>query len=629
MIYVLRRLWAWALVVCCTVLVPAPRAIASLSTPKQLITRGSNVIVWQRQDYWLVVTEDLSQGRTCYYLDHDNFTRMYLKKNAPGNWAPLGSAIKWLMYTDYYQGLNRLMAGDVDWNTYHIARLSQQNQIGCGMVGTQCIYAQYRAAMSGDHYPVDLYYFHVDTGLVEPFCVSNSEKTDFAHDGNLIVYRSHIGPGDDRIYGHFFSGGDEFEIAARNGLHPTVCGSLVAWAEVSGSGYNIWAKNIATGEMRLVAFTSANPPRPEAGHGAIFWEDARNQSKTGLDIYGYDWDSGREFPVTTAAGDQVRLKASDDLITWVSGLPGYEILWGSDYTPPARITDLRITSVAAADVFLAWTSPGTGVYEIRMRTDAPIADSNWDSSSLIQGNLTAKQSGQAEAFDARSLGSGYCYFALKVKYTDGTESPVSNCVCAFIGDESSAIRANQGTYISFTGVVTGLGSGNAVYCRKSGGVGAVRVIIPQGTAQIGAGKSVTVTGQVSHDDDLLGPVLQAASVTQLSTADLVRCIAMPNKAVGGFDPQFGGTIEHGASNQWMLVKTWGRVSGLVSSNGCSFYINDQSIKSGQRVYVVSQYAPPNGLTNGSFVTVQGIARVSKTLGREIEIVNDGAIQMLQ
>lgn len=323
-----RRTLGPALLAVCAVIVLSASVRAATSAPVQILTQMRTPIVWQGFGTWLVMTEDMPTGRTCYYFDYLTRSKVILKKPQPGTYAPLGSAIKWLMYIDKIDGLNRLIAHDVDHQIFHIAKSSPMNQVGCGFVGSDCIYGQYRAAWVKDHYPVDIFRLHLTNGVYETVCISDSEKSDFAHDGNLMVYRAHYGPGDNRICGLYFSGGGEFVIANRDAIHPTVCGQLVAWAEPNGTGFNIMAEDISTGEMRTVGYTKANPPSPEAGMGAIFWEDARNKA-TGLDIYGYDWGTKREFAVTNAAGDQVRLRVCNDMVTYVSGAKNYEVLWGA------------------------------------------------------------------------------------------------------------------------------------------------------------------------------------------------------------------------------------------------------------------------------------------------------------
>lgn len=328
----LRLMSLVAVLLCVAVLATSAIDAATLA-PFQMLTRMRNPVVWQNFGTCLMMTEDLPAGRICYYYDYTTRARMNVKSAMPGNWMPLGSAIKWLMYVGPYQYRNRLMSHDVDHNIYSIAKWSNSNQVGCGFAGTDCFFGEYRPVRVGDHYPVDIYRIHLyNGGGWEPVCISDSEKSQFAHDGTLLVYMAHYGFLDDRIMGLYFAGGPEFELARRAAIEPSVCGSLVAWAERYGVGYNIFGMDISTGEIRKVAFTKANPPCPEAGRGAIFWEDARNYA-TGLDIYGYDWATRAEFCVTKAAGPQVRLRVCDSLVTYVSGPRNYEILWGAKIAP--------------------------------------------------------------------------------------------------------------------------------------------------------------------------------------------------------------------------------------------------------------------------------------------------------
>lgn len=624
--YLLR---ACCLVVCLLFLGGAPSR-AGVSTPSSILTNCKNIIVWQRFGQWLMTTEDLTAGRTCYFYDPVTRSKMTFQPSRPGSWTPLGSAIKWLMYVDYYQGLNRLMAHDVDWHADYIAWWSVRNQVGCGMAGTKCIFGQYRSTMVNGHYPVDLYHYDVAGGACVPFCVSDSEKSQFAHDGSLIVYRAQIGPGDARVFGIHFSGGNEFEIAARDAQSPAVCGNLVAWAEASGSGFNIVAKDLSTGELRTVAYTAANPPRPQVGAGEVFWQDARTWGTTGLDIYGYDWQTGQEFAVTTALGDQMRLRVCEYLVTWVTGATNYQTLWGANIVPPVRVGDLRATLVTTNSVSLAWTSPGSAsnpptAYDLRTRTDALITEDNWAGSTPVAGLPTPAPPGQTETFTVQPLQTGYRYFALKARLADGQWSIISNCVKAFLSEEPGWMSAEFGSCVSFAGVVTGSSADGSVYCQKENGPPAVRARLRSGQQAPAMGQKVTCTGALTEDADLVGPVLDQAVIVQEGAQASVSPVGMSCRALGGRDPRFGGAVQGGAASTWMLVRVWGRVSGLVpEGDGCRFFLDDGS---GQGALVISPYAPPSGMQNGQYAVVEGITRFSRTSGRQLEVVRSGAIAL--
>ncbi|MCE5200504.1 hypothetical protein LLG39_16180 [bacterium] len=592
-----------------------------------LLTKCKNITVWQRFDRWLMVTEDQTDGRVCYFFDPVTHSRLNFKNALPGAWIPMGSAIKWLMYVDHYQGFDRLMAHDVDWQTYHVVREVSRNQIPCGMVGNKCFFGEYRAAMSGDHYPVDIYWADLERGGCYLFCASDSDKSQFAHDGNLMVYRAYNEPGDVRICGYYFNGTGEFEIVRRDGIEPSVCGNLVAWAEANGSGWNIVAKDLSTGELRTITYTTANPPRPEAGKGAIFWQ--ASSSTTGLDIYGYDWATGTQFTVTSASGNQTRLRVCNDLVTWVSGLSPSEILYGAYIASPSQITDLRASAITDSSVYLTWTSVGAGTsYDLRMRTDAPITTDNWATSTPINGLPAPGAAGQTEKFITQPLSPEYHYFALKATLSSGVTTPLSNSICVYIPEHLELPNTCDGVYVSFTGVVSGIGSDGAVYCQRDTGVGAVRAVPLAVPTSVGIGDNVIVTGKLIRDDGLCGPVLAGCEITPLGSTAPVRCLAMSNKCVGGAVSIVDGNHESGPlANLFALTKTWGRVSGFSKGIGCSFYINDGSISGEPGAHVICPYAPPTGLTDGSFVVVEGIQRVSRSDGREIEVVRPGAIAL--
>lgn len=621
------------LLVLYAILAVTSAAIASTDTPFSMRTGRKNAIVWQGFDNWLMITEDLTAGRICYFYDPVRKIIINLIDEMPTTSAPLGSAIKWLMYVDRYQNLDRLMSGDVDNDASHITYLSNQKQVGCGMTGTICIFGQYKNDKVGDIFPVDLYNLDVERGGVTLFCGSDTEKSQFAHDGDLIVYRANFSTASARIYGIHFSGGAEFEIAPRNGFEPSVCGPLVAWYEANGPGFNIVAKNLDTGELRTIAYTTATPPRPEAGRGAIFWQDKRTSGSTGVDIYGYDWESGQEFPVTTATGDQLKLRVCDNLVTWTTGTTS-QTQWGAWILDPIEISDLAVTLVTPTSTTLGWTSPGDAgnppvTYDLRTRTDGPITEGNWATSTSVPGMPAPQPVGEAESFTV-PLPPGRHYFALKAQLENDGWSMLSDCVSSYVSDEVTALRdADEGDCISFTGVVGGIGAGGILYCQRSERFQGVRAI-PTSVPALTVGQRVTVTGSLTQDAVLCGPIIQDAVVSLSAGTEIVTPLAMKALVLGGFDSRYGGTGERNLSNLWMRVRVSGKVSYLTTTSGCTFYLNDGSMlldNAGKGVLVTSTFPAPAGIADGKFVSVDGICRVSRSDGRQIEVVETTGIHV--
>ena len=606
-------------------------SFASTTSPFKIRNKCSNVLVWQRFGNWLMCTEDLPEGRVCYYYDYATNSRLNLKKALSGSWVPLGSAIKWLMYVDNYNGHDCLMAHDVDWQIYHVALDSKQNQVGCGMTGNNCVYGEYRDVKVGDHYPVNIYSYNIENGDQKTLCASDSEKSQFAHDEDLIVYRAYYSSDDVRICGQHFYGGDEVTIAGRDGIEPSVCGSLVAWAERDGTAYNIMAKDISTGELRLVASTTADPPCPEVGRGTVFWRDSRHFSTTGIDIYGYNWQSREEFIVSSAAGNEQRLRVCDDMVTWVTGISGFETLWGALIETPLKINDLGISLIADSSVKLKWTAIGTSnnpaiSYDLRMRTDGPITEFNWSDSIPINDLPTPGSPGSTESFTLSPMWPGRAYFAMKVYLGNGV-SELSNCIAAYISDGASVLNANDGEYVSFAGVVAGKSTSGSLYCREESGAGCARVDPLAGQILSAMGSKIIATGIFQQDQTYIGPVVSAATLSYSNELGVVTATGMSNCALGGFSSRYGGASEGGAFNAWMLVRTWGIVSELEkTSNGCFFVMSDGS--SGL-VRVTSAYLPPISLEDGCYTAIDGIIKITRDGQREIEIVNPSAIMILR
>lgn len=611
----------------------APVACNALTgAPFQIRTSLKNPIVWQGIGNWLIMTEDKTNGRVCYFYDPVIKISSILMEGMSLQLAPLGSEIKWLMYTDYYQNLDRLMAGDVDNDNFHIAWPSNLKQVGCGMKYTNCVFGQYRQQKVGDRYPVDLFSFDVARGGATLIVGSDSEKSQFAHDGDTIVYQANNGFGETAIRAIRFDNPAEQTVFVGPAFEPSVCYNLVAWAQSNGPGFDIIAKNLDTGEIRTVAYTTANPPRPEAGRGAIFWQDARNAASTGVDIYGYDWATAQEYCVTNAAGDQLRLRVCDDLVTWTTGT-STQTLWGARIPTPTIVSDLIVTRVTPNSVSLAWTSIGDtnnpgALYDLRYRTDGPITEATWATSATVAGLPIPQAGGRRESFAVDSLCSGRVYFALKVKFRNNTWSPLSNCVSAYVADEASALRnAGEGDSISFTGVASGIGAEGALYCQRSDRSQAVRVI-PMSAASPALGQRLTVTGRLAQDPEFMGPVLEGAVVALNEGTQEIRPLGMRLDSLGGFDARWGGVAVGGPSNLWARVRIWGRVTGLATTGGCSFFLNDGCDLPDNNVrgaLVSSPFPAPDGLADGRYVLVEGICRFSRADGRQIEVVEQSGI----
>lgn len=111
-----------------------------------------------------------------------------------------------------------------------------------------------------------------------------------------------------------------------------------------------------------------------------------------------------------------------------------------DVVPPARISDLVVSSPPGRQVTLAWTATGddgaegrADAYDLRSAS-VPVTESSWDSSQVLPIALEPKAAGEREEFEVPSPPDGTWYFALRARDEAGNSSPVSNTVRAEVAD---------------------------------------------------------------------------------------------------------------------------------------------------------------------------------------------------
>ncbi len=122
----------------------------------------------------------------------------------------------------------------------------------------------------------------------------------------------------------------------------------------------------------------------------------------------------------------------------------------ADPTPPAQVTDLRVTSVEMEAVTLQFTAPGDDgyegtatAYEVRYGPDA-VTEETWEGSIVFAVVQTPHPAGTMETIRVAGLtGEATLHFGLRARDDGGHESPVSNDVVATLPADTvppSAIR---------------------------------------------------------------------------------------------------------------------------------------------------------------------------------------------
>ena len=108
-----------------------------------------------------------------------------------------------------------------------------------------------------------------------------------------------------------------------------------------------------------------------------------------------------------------------------------------DFTPPAAVNDLALSSAELFSISVGWTAVGddgmvgqAASYDMRYAT-IPITEANWASATQAVGEPAPQLSGSAESFTITGLDHGATYFiGLKVIDEVNNESGLSNVVQA-------------------------------------------------------------------------------------------------------------------------------------------------------------------------------------------------------
>jgi subtilisin family serine protease len=151
-----------------------------------------------------------------------------------------------------------------------------------------------------------------------------------------------------------------------------------------------------------------------------------------------------EFPSDTVQQVKSRLLDNVDVLPGLAGkvatsgrLNANLAVGGSgpsDTIPPDPITDLAVTGTTSDSLTLEWTATGDDgsdgtafLYDLRSRTDGPVTDANWDTSTEVLGEPSPQPSGTPELFTVTPLMPDTTYyFAIKAVDEAGNPSGISN-----------------------------------------------------------------------------------------------------------------------------------------------------------------------------------------------------------
>lgn len=131
--------------------------------------------------------------------------------------------------------------------------------------------------------------------------------------GNIVVWT------DNRrnIRGYNLATKQEFQVssAAAQGLKyiPRVSGNIVVWGDTRNGNGDIYGYDVQAQREFPISTNPSNQWSPDVNGGIVVWQDDRNGN---WDIYGYDLDTQTEFQITTDKADQQQPRISGDIVIW-------------------------------------------------------------------------------------------------------------------------------------------------------------------------------------------------------------------------------------------------------------------------------------------------------------------------
>lgn len=101
-----------------------------------------------------------------------------------------------------------------------------------------------------------------------------------------------------------------------------ISGDIVVWADNTDGTSDIVYRDLSTGEFVNVTRDRGHGAFPAISGSLIVWSDSRNRIPgdrgldENLDIFAFDIEAGREFPITTAPGRQTLPAVSGNRVVW-------------------------------------------------------------------------------------------------------------------------------------------------------------------------------------------------------------------------------------------------------------------------------------------------------------------------
>jgi beta propeller repeat protein len=234
---------------------------------------------------------------------------------------------------------------------------------------------QFDPAISGNlvvytdmrRYDADIWYYDLATGTEHPVTLAPADQQLSDVSGNTVVYT-------DLEKAHIFV----FDVTAGTTVDltdgrtpwsndPAVGQQIVAWQDARDGNYEIYARNLATGEERNISNSPARDERASVSNGVIVW--ARCEAAM-CDIFAYDWATRATRQITsTPEGDERAPDISGNSVAYEGLRAGdrdiyvFDLATGVEKRLP--LPESQGNPNVSGD-FVAFDDLSTGLYHVRL-----------------------------------------------------------------------------------------------------------------------------------------------------------------------------------------------------------------------------------------------------------------------
>jgi beta propeller repeat protein len=116
-----------------------------------------------------------------------------------------------------------------------------------------------------------------------------------------------------------------FDVSTGPGTHPAADCTHVVWTDQRGADLNIYGYNRETGQEFPICTAAGDQQNPAVSGNLVVWQDDRNGN---WDIYAYNLDTQQEFAVCTADGNQTNPAVCGDTVVWQDNRNGNSDVYG-------------------------------------------------------------------------------------------------------------------------------------------------------------------------------------------------------------------------------------------------------------------------------------------------------------